>query len=98
MDLDNLNCGYCEKYSDRKKIYERILQFILEFTSACFAINHFGMFMNFPSTTENKNEKLNACLLCGKEFAMKSHLEVYISTHTCEKPFKCIVCQKSFST
>ncbi|XP_035713657.1 zinc finger protein 264-like isoform X1 [Folsomia candida] len=43
-----------------------------------------------------KNPVRFPCTLCAKEFKHKPHLELHISTHTTEKPFKCSTCGRGF--
>lgn len=38
------------------------------------------------------------CTLCLKTFACNSALEIHYRSHTKERPFKCILCNKGFST
>lgn len=38
------------------------------------------------------------CNLCFKTFACNSALEIHYRSHTKERPFKCSVCDRGFST
>ncbi|XP_076046180.1 homeotic protein spalt-major-like isoform X3 [Oratosquilla oratoria] len=38
------------------------------------------------------------CTLCFKTFACQSALEIHIRSHTKERPFKCTICDRGFST
>ena len=38
------------------------------------------------------------CQICFKTFACNSALEIHIRSHTKERPFKCNVCDRGFST
>ena len=38
------------------------------------------------------------CHICFKVFACNSALEIHIRSHTKERPFKCKVCDRGFST
>merc|ERR1719422_2409277 len=38
------------------------------------------------------------CQICFKVFACNSALEIHIRSHTKERPFKCNVCDRGFST
>ena len=38
------------------------------------------------------------CHICGKTFACYSALEIHIRSHTKERPFKCEICDRGFST
>ena len=38
------------------------------------------------------------CHICFKTFACQSALEIHIRSHTKERPFKCPVCDRGFST
>jgi len=41
--------------------------------------------------------KPHECLVCGKSFNTKAHLNRHTRTHTGEKPHKCPLCQKAFA-
>lgn len=44
-----------------------------------------------PSTS-----KLFCCDVCGKDFILKSYLQVHMKMHKEERPYKCEVCHKAF--
>lgn len=45
-----------------------------------------------------KNRSNTTCYFCGKTFACASALNIHYRSHTKERPFKCDVCCKGFST
>ncbi|XP_074598212.1 uncharacterized protein LOC141852939 [Brevipalpus obovatus] len=49
--------------------------------------------MPFPMGRPN-----TTCQICGKTFACNSALEIHYRSHTKERPFKCTICQRGFST
>lgn len=46
--------------------------------------------------SSHRNRKY-VCGLCGKAFVCRSQLEIHQNVHTGEKPFKCALCNSSFS-
>lgn len=52
-----------------------------------------------PDQPENLSMRGNTtCNLCYKTFACNSALEIHYRSHTKERPFKCTVCDRGFST
>ncbi|XP_032529878.2 sal-like protein 3 isoform X4 [Danaus plexippus] len=52
-----------------------------------------------PDQPENLSMRGNTtCTICYKTFACNSALEIHYRSHTKERPFKCTVCDRGFST
>ncbi|XP_062524218.1 homeotic protein spalt-major isoform X5 [Bombyx mori] len=52
-----------------------------------------------PDQPENLSMRGNTtCSICYKTFACNSALEIHYRSHTKERPFKCTVCERGFST
>ncbi|XP_074646729.1 sal-like protein 1 [Tubulanus polymorphus] len=48
--------------------------------------------------TSQMGEKFTTCNICLKTFACRSALDIHYRSHTKERPFKCEVCDRGFST
>ncbi|TRY61259.1 hypothetical protein TCAL_02138, partial [Tigriopus californicus] len=61
------------------------------------AFNPLGLpFPNIPGGVRPRGN--TTCQICFKVFACHSALEIHIRSHTKERPFKCHVCDRGFST
>ncbi|XP_041849480.1 zinc finger protein 79-like [Melanotaenia boesemani] len=49
------------------------------------------------SHCNERDEKQHSCKFCGKQFQMKSRLNVHLRNHTDERPFFCQICGRCFS-
>jgi len=68
------------------KIGIKTAVFITKFNYICFFIIILGVRGN------------TTCKICFKTFACYSALDTHYRSHTKEKPFKCKVCDRGFST
>ena len=76
-------------YKQRSPIIETGLIFLLASTEPTNEERFFGFFPARGNTT---------CQVCLKVFACQSALEIHYRSHTKERPFKCPVCDRGFST
>uniref|UniRef100_A0A1B6CWS3 C2H2-type domain-containing protein n=1 Tax=Clastoptera arizonana TaxID=38151 RepID=A0A1B6CWS3_9HEMI len=51
-----------------------------------------------PENLSNKMRGNTTCNICFKTFACNSALEIHYRSHTKERPFKCTICDRGFST
>lgn len=70
--------------------------------SAPTHLNLFNHSDNSPSLIHHLREKgflkNSYCDICGKNFACQSALDIHYRSHTKERPFICITCNRAFST
>ena len=82
----------CQSYNSvyiLSTIIETPLIFLLASTEPTNEERFFGFFPARGNTT---------CQVCLKVFACQSALEIHYRSHTKERPFKCPVCDRGFST
>lgn len=60
--------------------------------------NYFGHEVERTLTFLDPGRGNTTCNLCFKTFACNSALEIHYRSHTKERPFKCTVCDRGFST
>ncbi|KAK4336712.1 hypothetical protein RND71_043556 [Anisodus tanguticus] len=63
--------------------------------------NHTGQLLNIPNLPSFQVSARGAnttCKICMKTFACNSALEIHYRSHTKERPFKCTICERGFST
>lgn len=57
-----------------------------------------GMGLDMMSPFRNSGKPNTTCNICFKTFACRSALEIHYRSHTKERPFRCEVCERCFST
>lgn len=88
-------CQYSRSNKTKRRLTDK-LYIVIELNSFFFFLKKSNFDSNFIWFVGVRGN--TTCKICFKTFACQSALEIHYRSHTKERPFKCTICDKAFTT